>query len=436
MLLDSAVRSDTDSSHDQSSSSSVKPLLDNFDVISIVQSAGLAQKVNGDPLAAGLWRLYTKAQYQLPQAKRFENLIWRRMAIKLVRPKLETTPPAERALNQSKDFKTKTSEASLEQCQLEMDTILKELQGCPQVAEPSCRSYKLSQNCYPPILCSNASQANLGLKSQAWYDLNYANAGTTTMSQGWGCLGEPIQIDPLFSPTTYSDNYNYASYFPSSQLLTDGSFTSTFDMTPLTSNDLAHSQFSCSFQLAQASRIRELEHQVNILLAGRSMQFAETTAYSQIEHQQDQVTFSPTNPLHQSTDPFLAYPFNNPMEHGIIEPSNSLANKSHKVTPSKPKANTKYTSQSSISCDSLHASHSLNKNHELASMACTNCGVTKTSLWRRSSHGEPLCNACGLFLKLHGKERPLSMKTDVIRKRNRGANPTPSSYKCAKTSGF
>ncbi|KAJ3054220.1 hypothetical protein HK097_002389 [Rhizophlyctis rosea] len=50
---------------------------------------------------------------------------------------------------------------------------------------------------------------------------------------------------------------------------------------------------------------------------------------------------------------------------------------------------------------------------------CSNCGTTKTSLWRRTLAGDPLCNACGLFLKLHGVMRPLSMKSDVIRKRQR-----------------
>ena len=50
---------------------------------------------------------------------------------------------------------------------------------------------------------------------------------------------------------------------------------------------------------------------------------------------------------------------------------------------------------------------------------CLNCGTTKTPLWRRSPQGEPLCNACGLFLKLHGVVRPLSLKTDVIKKRQR-----------------
>ena len=33
--------------------------------------------------------------------------------------------------------------------------------------------------------------------------------------------------------------------------------------------------------------------------------------------------------------------------------------------------------------------------------------------------GSVLCNACGLFLKLHGRPRPISLKTDVIKSRNR-----------------
>ncbi|ORZ17683.1 hypothetical protein BCR42DRAFT_287373, partial [Absidia repens] len=50
---------------------------------------------------------------------------------------------------------------------------------------------------------------------------------------------------------------------------------------------------------------------------------------------------------------------------------------------------------------------------------CTRCDTQNTPLWRRNVEGLPLCNACGLFLKLHGTARPLSLKTDVIKKRNR-----------------
>lgn len=33
---------------------------------------------------------------------------------------------------------------------------------------------------------------------------------------------------------------------------------------------------------------------------------------------------------------------------------------------------------------------------------CSNCGTTKTVLWRRMENGDPVCNPCGLYHKLNG----------------------------------
>jgi Zn ribbon nucleic-acid-binding protein len=60
-----------------------------------------------------------------------------------------------------------------------------------------------------------------------------------------------------------------------------------------------------------------------------------------------------------------------------------------------------------------------NNNHETSQPTCQNCTTSTTPLWRRDEIGSVLCNACGLFLKLHGRPRPISLKTDVIKSRNR-----------------
>ncbi|XP_043992536.1 GATA-binding factor 2 isoform X1 [Gambusia affinis] len=57
---------------------------------------------------------------------------------------------------------------------------------------------------------------------------------------------------------------------------------------------------------------------------------------------------------------------------------------------------------------------------------CSNCGTGTTSLWRRNAAGDVVCNACGLYYKLHQVHRPLALRKDRIQTRKRrSANQRP-----------
>ncbi|GFP52985.1 nitrogen regulatory protein areA [Trichoderma asperellum] len=83
--------------------------------------------------------------------------------------------------------------------------------------------------------------------------------------------------------------------------------------------------------------------------------------------------------------------------------------------PSSPPPSSKHGSTTNLAATGGNSGENGNPT------TCTNCFTQTTPLWRRNPEGQPLCNACGLFLKLHGVVRPLSLKTDVIKKRNRGS---------------
>ena len=67
-------------------------------------------------------------------------------------------------------------------------------------------------------------------------------------------------------------------------------------------------------------------------------------------------------------------------------------------------------------------------------LSCANCHTTTTTLWRRNAEGEPVCNACGLSMKLRGVPWPLAMKKEGLQTRKRKPKNINKSKPCAGNS--
>lgn len=52
-----------------------------------------------------------------------------------------------------------------------------------------------------------------------------------------------------------------------------------------------------------------------------------------------------------------------------------------------------------------------------------------SSVWRRGKDGTQVCNACGVYSRLRGKERPLALKKNKIRPRTKYPKAHPGNAK-------
>jgi hypothetical protein len=125
--------------------------------------------------------------------------------------------------------------------------------------------------------------------------------------------------------------------------------------------------------------------------------------------------------------------FTNPSISGSSNHQRTLSS-SPKLQQQSDKPSLSSTSDETSTNTNTATNNTSKKDATNANTKCTNCSTTTTPLWRRNPEGQPLCNACGLFLKLHGVVRPLSLKTDVIKKRNRSGNSNTTSSTSTSTS--
>ncbi|CCD26102.2 Gat1p NDAI_0G03250 [Naumovozyma dairenensis CBS 421] len=129
----------------------------------------------------------------------------------------------------------------------------------------------------------------------------------------------------------------------------------------------------------------------------------------------------PINPQSHSQTTFLNATFT-PTSLPTLSGLNNSTRKrrDQSIRKRQPSIGTSLKKNSNTSLSSLMNNYNTTTDNK-TSIRCNNCGTGTTPLWRKDPNGNSLCNACGLFLKLHGVMRPLSLKTDVIKKRQRGS---------------
>ncbi|XP_056280602.1 transcription factor GATA-3 isoform X3 [Pseudoliparis swirei] len=122
---------------------------------------------------------------------------------------------------------------------------------------------------------------------------------------------------------------------------------------------------------------------------------------------------------HHHHHPIATYPSYVPeYGPGLFPPSSLIGGSSSSYgSKTRPKARSCSGRSRPISCRKL--TRQVQSAARRAGTSCANCQTTTTTLWRRNANGDPVCNACGLYYKLHNINRPLTMKKEGIQTRNR-----------------
>ncbi|KAI8084165.1 uncharacterized protein B0P05DRAFT_570546 [Gilbertella persicaria] len=94
----------------------------------------------------------------------------------------------------------------------------------------------------------------------------------------------------------------------------------------------------------------------------------------------------------------------------------------HKTEPTPTTTMTTTTTTTSILPATVTTEAPSEQQSVESGQECANCHQTQTPLWRKNERGEPVCNACGLYAKLHHRDRPAEMRKTTIQRRRRDWN--------------
>ncbi|KAK6112892.1 GATA zinc finger family protein [Brugia pahangi] len=96
----------------------------------------------------------------------------------------------------------------------------------------------------------------------------------------------------------------------------------------------------------------------------------------------------------------------------FLNTSCGIADNSEQALVNGQQQSTRSSSSGARSRQQQRKNQPQNNSQRRQGLVCANCRGTNTTLWRRDADGHPVCNACGLYYKLHQVQRPISMKKE------------------------
>lgn len=337
--------------------------------------------------AENLWKMYHKAKELLPYKKRMENLTWRMMFINHIKKNMNVA-------KYNHDYKILSS------------PVNDNSRDSP-ILDPAADDFD-----YVAHIRKMGLDDKLSKKRPAEFSPLMIPTAPHDHDMG------SIQLQSI-----YSQSMPHSSGAPNSAAFSFSfdplAFEGPYDnISPLTSQPLSHLIRQDNSMVS----LPELGNN-NPMLANHSRSITPLVNNSnQSPAYDDGSYFDEFKNVHQ--DPFKK----GTKKSKVSQNNKKKMDNTPDHSPNSPAASNFNSVNSQSSASTLASNTALNspssakKEGNSDSISCTNCHTKTTPLWRRNPQGEPLCNACGLFLKLHGVVRPLSLKTDVIKKRQRGSN--------------
>ncbi|KAI8888819.1 hypothetical protein K501DRAFT_329672 [Backusella circina FSU 941] len=368
------------------------------------------QESDEDPLATQVWRLYTKAKDALPNGSRLENLTWRMMAMTLNKKRAaEKQSPQNESLAGTEAMAIDTSHA---------------ISSPPPPDDTVC----LLSSSAPPYTIDFMGNNAFSVQSSQ-HSINQLNKNV--LVHGSALVSSP---SPPFEKSNEAES-PFFSHVSNNSITIPVDLPNDIDMGETDYND--YSLQNIYPQTADIPPQEQKDHPFNINAGAMSFEEILETYYSG-------GTLLPSNNNEYSDNDNIKSSMISPTRNSRIG-SAQLVDKSTSSSPSLSSTSSSNLGLTESPPSGDTAGHSItptnkqtekNIKKDTGITQCTNCGTTTTPLWRRNPEGKPLCNACGLFLKLHGVVRPLSLKTDVIRKRNRSGSATTSTSGATGSSTF